>query len=183
MPVYQFLKMAFFQKRILKGVFQGIVYPLAASAEWIFSVMKYYELKYIKKESPAGHKTKAYAYQNRVVGAAASVIDFFGRIIFCGIRRGGPIEKKGVRRILVIKLDHLGDCFLMTPLLENLQKIFQGVVVDVLCQEAAGPLFRGNPFIREIITFNYRRTHRGTHPKGFGRLMISSCRVATTTTW
>jgi glycosyltransferase involved in cell wall biosynthesis len=56
MPVYQFVKMAFFQKRILKGVFQGVVYPLAASAEWIFSVMKYYELKYIKKESPADIK-------------------------------------------------------------------------------------------------------------------------------
>jgi ADP-heptose:LPS heptosyltransferase len=114
---------------------------------------------------------KAYAYQSRVVGTAASVIDFLGRIIFCGIRRDGPIEKSGVRRVLVIKLDHLGDCFLMTPLMENLQKIFQGVVVDVLCQETADPLFRGNPFIREIITFNYWRAHRGMHPEGFGRLM------------
>lgn len=49
MPIYTFLKMFFWQKRFKNGLFAGFFYSLACSIEWIFSVLKYYEMKYLKK--------------------------------------------------------------------------------------------------------------------------------------
>lgn len=57
MPIYSFLQRFFWQKRFTKGVFAGFLYPLAWSVEWIFIVLKYYEIKYLKKEKKENIKT------------------------------------------------------------------------------------------------------------------------------
>lgn len=57
MPIYTFLERFFWQKRFTKGIFAGFLYPLAWSVEWIFSVLKYYEIKYLKREKEENIKT------------------------------------------------------------------------------------------------------------------------------
>lgn len=55
MPPYHFLKLVVFQGRWRNGFFAGVLYPAACSAEWWFSVLKYYELRYVQKIDSAGH--------------------------------------------------------------------------------------------------------------------------------
>ncbi len=102
-----------------------------------------------------------YAYQNKFVRIIAFVVDFLGGLFFIFIRlRRYEINKGSVKKMLVVKLDQLGDCFLSTPIFEYLQEAFPESTVDLVCQENATPIFQGNPFIMSIITFNYPRMAR-----------------------
>ena len=55
MPPYHFIKLVIFQGRWRKGFFAGILYPAACATEWWFSVLKYYEYRYIQKLDHTDH--------------------------------------------------------------------------------------------------------------------------------
>ena len=103
-----------------------------------------------------------YIYQNKIIRIVASIVDFFGGIFFIFARlRNRDIDRDNIKKILVVKLDQLGDCFLSTPMFEHIHKAIPGVVVDLVCQESSLPIFKDNPFINNIFTFNYSRMMRG----------------------
>ncbi len=103
-----------------------------------------------------------YAYTNRYIRLIARTVDTVGKIFFkekaLAVRRGAPTM------ILVTKLDQLGDCFLITPIFECLKSIFPQAKIDVVCQRDAKVIFENNPFVRDIIGFNYPRLYRGKMP-------------------
>lgn len=102
----------------------------------------------------------SYAYKSRLVRFIACFIDFIGSILFFWIKKNQAIDKKGIKRILVVKLDHLGDSFILTPLFEYLAKEFPTAKIDIICLELTKPVFENNPHIRKVIAFNYFRTWR-----------------------
>ncbi|MBI5220423.1 MAG: glycosyltransferase family 9 protein [Candidatus Liptonbacteria bacterium] len=102
-----------------------------------------------------------YAYTNPLVRLLARLVDALGYGLTFWQRRNRPVDAHRIFKILIIKLDHLGDCFLMTPLLECLAQLFPGVRIDVLCQEVTRPVFENHPRVSEIITYNYSRAWRG----------------------
>lgn len=59
-----------------------------------------------------------------------------------------------VSSVLLIKLRAIGDVLLSTPVIENLKKSFPHLAVDILCEEFAADVVRGNPFVGSILTFN-----------------------------
>lgn len=101
-----------------------------------------------------------YNYQSRVLKILAYIIDFCGHILFFR-RKYFLIQREKIRKILIVKLDHLGDCFLATPFFEYLSKNLFQVKIDILCQELTKPIFEDNPYINRIVTFNYFRFWRG----------------------
>lgn len=102
----------------------------------------------------------SYAYRGKFKQSAAYCVDLIGSALFVFSRKRKSVE--GVpERILVLKFDHLGDCFLATPLFEKIHKKFPTAVIDVACQESAVAVFKNNPFVHEIIAFNYPRMWRG----------------------
>ena len=107
-----------------------------------------------------------YAYTNKALRFFAGLADAVGGIFFrekeITAGRNAPLK------ILVIKVDQLGDCFLSTPIFEYLRAVFPRASIDVVCQKSSMPIFEHNPFITRIIPFNYKRMHRGKHPAGFG---------------
>ena len=107
----------------------------------------------------------SYAYKSRLVRFIAYLIDFIGEILFFWIKKNPVIEKGAIKKVLVVKLDHLGDSFLITPLFKYLIKNFPDVKIDILCSDLAKPIFENNPYIAKIITFNYFRTSRGNGKK------------------
>jgi lipopolysaccharide heptosyltransferase II len=89
-------------------------------------------------------------------------MDAVGRLFFRK-RKFNP-KRDDLKRILVIKLDQIGDCFLSVPLFEYLRELFPQADIDVVCQESSAPIFENNPFINDILIFNYPRMYRGKVP-------------------
>lgn len=108
----------------------------------------------------------SYAYKNKFLQWAAFLADavfgiFFRKRPFT-VPSGAPIK------IVVVKLDQLGDCFLSAPVFEHLKGICPQASIDVVCQDNAAPIFENNPFVSGIVPFNYPRMYRGKAPAGMG---------------
>ncbi len=56
--------------------------------------------------------------------------------------------------ILIIKPRGIGDVLLSTPVIENIKSLFPQVQIDFLCEKFAADAVIGNPFLRNVITFN-----------------------------
>lgn len=103
---------------------------------------------------------KEYSYQNSVVKFLARIIDSFGFIFFNPKEKNKPINRESIRKILVVKLDHLGDGFIILPLIEGLKEIFKESKIDVLIPSWTQEIYQFNPTINEIIIYDYFRTSR-----------------------
>jgi len=98
----------------------------------------------------------SYSYQNKFFRLIAYCIDMLGRVFL----KKRSLPSISPRAILVVKLDHLGDCFLMTPLFESLHRKFPSARIDVVCLESSVPIFEHNPYIHKIIPFNKKHATR-----------------------
>lgn len=69
-----------------------------------------------------------------------------------------------VRRVLVIKLDHLGDVITATPALRALRDAHPRAAIDLLLHPAVAPLFEGSPLADRVLAYDsprYRREGEG----------------------
>jgi heptosyltransferase-3 len=57
------------------------------------------------------------------------------------------IDFSTVRRVLVIKLQHLGDVLLTTPVFSVLKQLYPGIDIDALIYSETVPMLSGNPSI------------------------------------
>lgn len=81
-----------------------------------------------------------------------------------------------VERVLVIKLRHLGDVLLTTPLLNVLHRALPRAAIDVCVYAEAAPLLEGNPRIRELLLYD-RSWKRASWWRRWGREWHALCRV------
>jgi heptosyltransferase-3 len=58
-----------------------------------------------------------------------------------------------IKKILVIKLKHIGDVLLTTPCVRALHETFPGAEISVLLNEGTEAMFRNNPLVKEILLF------------------------------
>ncbi len=65
-----------------------------------------------------------------------------------------------VQRVLVVRLRHLGDVLLTTPLLRVLQRALPVAQIDVCVYREAAPLLEGNPAIRSLLLCDRSRKER-----------------------
>lgn len=63
-------------------------------------------------------------------------------------------------RILVIRLDRIGDLVLSTPVLTALRDAFPGAAVSVMVQPVCEDLVQGHPAVHEVIVYDKRGKHR-----------------------
>jgi len=60
------------------------------------------------------------------------------------------IDKRQIRRILIIQFGRLGDVLVSTPLVRALKKALPGAEISYLVSSYAEPLLRNNPYISEL---------------------------------
>lgn len=70
-------------------------------------------------------------------------------------RRGPP------RRILIVKIDHLGDVVTATPALRALREGYPDAEIDLLLAPYVAPLFEGSPLATQVLTYDAPRYRRG----------------------
>jgi heptosyltransferase-2/heptosyltransferase-3 len=64
------------------------------------------------------------------------------------------------RRILVVKLDHLGDLLLATPALRALRDSHPGIAIDALVLPGSRALLDGSPLVDRVLSYDAPRFRR-----------------------
>ncbi|NGX40626.1 MAG: Lipopolysaccharide core heptosyltransferase RfaQ [Candidatus Anoxychlamydiales bacterium] len=82
------------------------------------------------------------------------------------------IDFKDVKKILVIKLRHLGDVLLTTPVFYNLKNNYRDVKVDAFIYEDSKYILKNNPYVDEILTYD-----RGIKKLGFFKRLIKELKI------
>jgi ADP-heptose:LPS heptosyltransferase len=86
--------------------------------------------------------------------AAASV--FFGRLVFHGREATShePIEAQSLRRILIVRLDEIGDMVMFSPFLRNLRRIAPEAHITLVVKPAVSNLVENCPYVDEVLVFD-----------------------------
>jgi ADP-heptose:LPS heptosyltransferase/GT2 family glycosyltransferase len=78
------------------------------------------------------------------------------------IYAGHPLfAAESVHRILVIKLDHIGDCITALPAVRRLRRLFPKARITVLAARATLPIWRAEPSVDATIEFNFFHARSG----------------------
>ncbi len=84
---------------------------------------------------------------------------------------GRARRSSGPLRILVVKLDHLGDVVLATPVLGALRERYPDAAIDVLVHPGSAVVVEHNPAVTRVLTYRSARfTRPGTSVDGMSRL-------------
>ena len=65
------------------------------------------------------------------------------------------------KRILVIRLDRLGDVILSTPVLQALRQQFPHAFIAMMVRPACREVVEGNPFLNDVILYDKEGAHQG----------------------
>ncbi|MFA5166935.1 MAG: glycosyltransferase family 9 protein [Candidatus Omnitrophota bacterium] len=94
----------------------------------------------------------SYPFKSLWKRALAECFDAIGRVCFFPLRPlRKPLNPAVVRRILVIRLDHIGDVVMSRPVIRALYKKFPHTAIDLLVTEDIAPLFEHSKEIRTVI--------------------------------
>lgn len=101
-----------------------------------------------------------YLYEKSYPALFQAVIDSAGYLLFRRSRR----KPENIRKILVSRIDHVGDVFIASSILPHLKKAYPYAKIDMLAGEWSLFLLRSNPFIDDILLYNSFKHNRA---KGF----------------
>jgi ADP-heptose:LPS heptosyltransferase len=69
---------------------------------------------------------------------------------------GGPaLRREEVKKILVVKLDHIGDCIIAFPAIRRLKRHFPQARISVLTSRASRSIWSLEPAVEEIFEFDF----------------------------
>lgn len=70
------------------------------------------------------------------------------------LRKDSPPRKEEVKEILVVRTAYIGDVIMTLPMLKPLKEFYQGSQITFLTANAAKDLFKGNPYVDDVITYD-----------------------------
>lgn len=96
--------------------------------------------------------SKRYAYKHWAMRLCIFVFDFMGYAFIWPFRRR-PNENswRNIKKILVIRLDHLGDAVMTRPALRALRKLYPEAQIDLLMSEDLAGLFEDAAEVSKVI--------------------------------
>lgn len=101
------------------------------------------------------------AYRRRGQRAAARLIDLAGgACIAPWLRRGPAVDWASLRRVAVLRLDHLGDVIHALPSLQVLRRALPKAEITLICGPWAAELARLSPAPHRVLCFDAPWFHR-----------------------
>jgi len=91
-------------------------------------------------------------YKNKKTRYLVLLINFVGAIFFFWIRKK-KIDSDLIRKILIVKLDRIGDTFLATPTVEATRRQFPSAKIIFLAAPWNKEVLENNPNIDELVIF------------------------------
>lgn len=98
-----------------------------------------------------------YLYQKPYLAVLQALVDAPGYLFFRP-RKKYPAE---VKKILVSRIDHLGDVFIASSILPHLKKAYPDAKLHFLAGEWAWSYLRSNTNLDRVLTYNSLRHNRG----------------------
>lgn len=115
-----------------------------------------------------------YVFKKKPYKALIPVLDILGSIVFFPLKLFKEKIPASVQKILVIRLDHIGDFVCTTPLFKNLKIKFPDAKIAVLVNFASKDLAYRNSDIDKVITFSpfyLARSEKSSNFKGLIRVI------------
>ena len=109
-----------------------------------------------------------YVYKKKIYLLAFSLIDLIGNILFLPFRKKDEGRKIQSKRILIIRVDHIGDVVSATAILGPLRKAYPEAVIDFLVPSWASDVLQNNPYLSHILQFDPPWFDRGRSMFGAG---------------
>ena len=83
-----------------------------------------------------------------------SILDAIGNLIFFPFRVFGKTISPNIKRLLIIRLDHIGDVISATTVLKPLRQKYPNAVIEFMAASWAADLLENNPFVDRLIRFD-----------------------------
>lgn len=97
-----------------------------------------------------------YSYKARVIAFIIDLILFPILKLFYQKNNNIKIETKEIKKILLIRLDHIGDYLMLTPGIRNLKKNLPDVEIHFLCSPNTKILAQNNKYIDKIYSISLK---------------------------
>ena len=79
--------------------------------------------------------------------------------------------RSGNPKILVVRLDRIGDAVLSLPAIQELRNRFPDALISVLLRPQTQELLEGHPAVDEVIAYDYEKGSRHSFPFGYFQLL------------
>lgn len=90
--------------------------------------------------------------RDKLLAAAADILLRPVVFVIRRLRRQEPPDD--IRKILLVRLDNIGDVVMLTPLIRELKtRVFPRARIDVLLQPGAAAILQGNPHVSRLLPF------------------------------
>jgi len=90
-----------------------------------------------------------YVFKRKRTWIGVFFLDLIGSLFFIFKAKTVP---KPVRKILVIRLDHIGDLVLSTPFIKKIRSIYPAAEIDLLCDSKYAELMKNEKEIDRVLT-------------------------------
>jgi heptosyltransferase-2 len=117
--------------------------------------------------------SKQYVFRKKINTAGARILDGFGDLL---LRRRSREPRFG--RVLVVRLDHLGDVLTATAIPRLVKEAYPEARVTFLAAGWAAPLLENNPYLEEILTYDASWFAKGRTPSGKGGFWATAKELA-----
>jgi len=108
---------------------------------------------------------KKYVFKKKRLIFLIIVFDFVGSLFAWPLKFLYPQKKPGtISRILLIRLDHVGDVIMSTVVLRPLREAFPQARIDILVADWAYDLVKNSPYLDTVIPFNLAWFDRKRYP-------------------
>lgn len=95
---------------------------------------------------------KKYVFVEKKNLFMAAFIDFIGGLMFFWVKKNKPLND--VQKILVIRVDHIGDVITTIPSLRTLRKAFPNAKISMMLRSSTKDLLVNYPYINELIIYD-----------------------------
>ena len=95
-----------------------------------------------------------YVFKNKINIIFAVVFDALGAVVFWPFRKRSQKSYLNPRSILIIRLDHIGDCFLATAVPKLIKENMLNTKVIFLTSSVGRALLDHHPFVDEVIVYD-----------------------------
>lgn len=98
---------------------------------------------------------KKYVYRKKCFVALFTVLDFIGNVVFLLARRRSPLRNENwCGKILLIRVDHIGDVISAMVVIDSLRKTFPRAVIDFLVPSGCADMLSGNKQLNNVLRFD-----------------------------
>ncbi len=100
-----------------------------------------------------------YLSKKKSIRIILKIVDTVLAVFFCGkLKSSSPPLK--VRKILIVKPDHLGDMLLLTSVFRLIRERYKDAFIDIICGMWSKPVLDNNPYIHTIYVINNSSANR-----------------------